>query len=223
MKISNGMRIASAKYNGNDLTVETDSGISDTIWLYRSDYCSTPLVLLSDDISDAYELAMNLSETIPESELFEAYGFDCEAEFQAAVERQDDLDLSEGFQYQSNSTGTGIVSICYTESLIEYEPDQDPGLEIEFETENVWVVGMGHPGCLYDHTVGPVDTREAALECAREYLEQEGLSKRTASRIVEAVDRDGLEYLDKRLQRHGFHAIIAVFEADRDDWKDAAE
>ena len=62
---------------------------------------------------EAYECVLDeILDPIPVSELHEAYGFDSQAEFEEAVNtRPETMELCEGYQYQSNSTGTGIVAI----------------------------------------------------------------------------------------------------------------
>ena len=60
--------------------------------------------------SDAYDIWRDESPTIPVDELYMAYGFDSQAEFDAC-ENRDEIDLIEGYEYQSNSSGTGIVDI----------------------------------------------------------------------------------------------------------------
>jgi len=83
----------------------------------------------------AWEIWVDESETIPESEIPEAYGFDgwdsdgekseteyspetAEERFKAAVKKaeagkRDYPELVEGYEYQSNSSGTGIVSVSH--------------------------------------------------------------------------------------------------------------
>jgi hypothetical protein len=64
---------------------------------------------------DAYEIAVDERAPIAAEEVPAAYGFDTQAELDAATAALADgdggPDLIEGYQYQSNSSGTGIVDV----------------------------------------------------------------------------------------------------------------
>ena len=73
---------------------------------------------------DALEIVYDdILTPIPVEELPEAYGFDSQAELDKAAETAretgDYPDLIEGYQYQANSTDTGIVALDDNESLDE--------------------------------------------------------------------------------------------------------
>ena len=89
------------------------------LWIYSFDaYGSPTMVISADSWESAYEACIDELTTIPASEVYEAYGFDDQATFDQAVENDpDSLDLDEGYRYQSNCTGTGIVNVGYCEGL----------------------------------------------------------------------------------------------------------
>lgn len=70
---------------------------------------------------DAYEIHIDEEPPIETSELWEAYGFDSPEAFQVAIVEAEVSghypELIDGYQYQSNCTGTGIVSTDYNETL----------------------------------------------------------------------------------------------------------
>ena len=69
---------------------------------------------------------MDESFTIEENEMYEAFGFDNEEDYQAALvnlEGGEYPDLQEGYSFQGNRTGTGIVNHGYYEWLRELDSE----------------------------------------------------------------------------------------------------
>ena len=84
------------------------------LWIYCT---STGVTGIVRDMSfeKAYDCVLDeILLPIPEEELYEAYGFDSQEDFKKAAdkasENEEYLDLVEGYRYQPNSSGTGIVS-----------------------------------------------------------------------------------------------------------------
>ena len=104
-----------------------------TLWVYSCEY-GPCFVVAAQTFDSAYESIMDELKTIDASEDYEAYGFDSDADFKAAVEADSDsLALNEGYQYQSNSTGTGIVNVGYYESLSPLTSEflKESGIQLE--------------------------------------------------------------------------------------------
>ena len=136
----NGKRLASAtqgKYARYPLKTYDDGySFGYPLWLYGQEYGPTMLIA-AGSFEDAYEIAMDESKTVSEDDLYEAYGFDTQAEYDKwTAERDEDdyRDLAEGFQYQSNSTGTGIVNVGYYEWLREFQK-QDV---LDYGIQTIW-------------------------------------------------------------------------------------
>lgn len=77
---------------------------------------------------DAYEALVDELPTVSAEDVHEAYGFDTDTEFQVALvegctgaagDRQNALELADGYSYQANSSGTGIV---WTQDLGRPQP-----------------------------------------------------------------------------------------------------
>lgn len=107
-----------------------DDGIG-PLWLYRSADGDMGIVR-AQTFEDAYDCVLDeILKPIPADEVPEAYGF-------YGPNKQDDLaiaetaaritneypELVEGFQYQPNGTGTGIVSICLNGECLEPLTDE---------------------------------------------------------------------------------------------------
>ncbi len=60
---------------------------------------------------DAYSIVEDeFLHVVSNDQIYEAYGFDSQSDFDARDKANDDtMDLIEGYSYQSNSTGSGIV------------------------------------------------------------------------------------------------------------------
>lgn len=209
MKLKRDTMLVKAERNGSDLTVLKAGGNDERVYLWYANYCSNPTVILADDISDAYEAAVDNETPIEETELWEAYGLDEPGDIPEGSE------LTEGYEYQPNATGTGIVSVDHTCGLQEY--DRHSGVKLTVRRDVVFVLGMGQPGCLYDWGPERYSSRHQALASLREYLVQEGLSQATARRICREVDSDGWAQLDRRLCRLGFYPRIELGEDSRED------
>lgn len=109
---------ASTRFDNEIMVVAEDSEAP--LWIYSFDaYGSPTCIVCATSWDSAYEALIDELPTIPESELYEAYGFETQADFDARFD--DDLyewsELAEGYRYQSNFTGTGIVNIGHYESL----------------------------------------------------------------------------------------------------------
>ena len=89
------------------------------LWIYSWDaYGSPTMVISADSWEIAYDACIDELPTIATSEVYEAYGFDDQASFDQALENDpDSLELDEGYRYQSNATGTGIVNVGLYEGL----------------------------------------------------------------------------------------------------------
>lgn len=91
-----------------------------SLFVYGAEF-GPSIVIRAMSWEDAYEIAIDESPAIPYSEVPEAYGFDNKEEFSAAIQDGHDLELTEGYQFQSNSTGTGIVFSGYYDWLTPIE------------------------------------------------------------------------------------------------------
>ena len=86
-----------------------DEGIG-PLWVCGNESGPTRIIrALSFDV--AWEIMVDGMATIEPAELPEAYGFDSQAELDAAVESGEWPDLIEGYEFQSNASGTGIVDV----------------------------------------------------------------------------------------------------------------
>lgn len=105
------------------------------LWVYATNsgpWMVTRMVIRAQSFEDAYSIAIDESTTIAESDVPEAYGFDGPngaLELRHATERAEAglgeyPDLQEGYQYQDNASGTGIVWVGYHESLRELTRDE---------------------------------------------------------------------------------------------------
>lgn len=104
------------------------------LWAYQQ-YCGPLKIVGGAHFSDAYESAIDQCPTIQESEIYEAYGFDSVAEYQAAIDSgdTDDIALIEGYQYQANASGTGIVAVGHHESLDPLTPSLLRALDLNIQ------------------------------------------------------------------------------------------
>jgi hypothetical protein len=94
-----------------------DDGIG-PLWLYGIEFGAT-MVIRAKSFESAYEIMLDESETIPEDEVHETYGFDTREEMLA--HEGEWPELIEGYHYQANFSGTGIVSVSHYEWLRAYE------------------------------------------------------------------------------------------------------
>lgn len=118
-----------------------DDGIG-PLWVYANELDSTSWIVRAQSFQDALECIYDEMEPIADDELHEAYGFDTREELDAAVTHAEEngeyLDLTDGYSYQANATGTGIVNHGYYEGLEELTHDHIDRLEISLviEVEN---------------------------------------------------------------------------------------
>lgn len=131
MILKNGTRVVAARnrYGSPVEVVDEGYGSGDTVYLY-GDETGTRLVVVAQSWEDAYEAAIDSRPTIPKDEVYEAYGFDSPEEMAAwegEYAREGEYrELEEGYQYQSNASGTGIVNAGHYEWSRAYEPRTDP-------------------------------------------------------------------------------------------------
>lgn len=107
------------------------------LWIVRGVY-GVRRIIRARSWEAAYEIHIDEEPPIEVGELWQAYGFDTPEAFEAAIaqarESGDWPDLIEGYQYQSNSTGTGIVSVDYDERLDPLcTEDIREGIRVELE------------------------------------------------------------------------------------------
>ena len=107
----------SVKFDDNDHTVryydEYGDGLTGTLFLLGHEFGPTHLIQ-ADTFEDAYGVWVDLQQTIAESEVWEAYGYDtveAYVKFCDGDNNGDWPDLIEGYRYQDNTTGTGIVNV----------------------------------------------------------------------------------------------------------------
>jgi len=83
------------------------------LWVYRNSM-GVAGVIRAMNWHDAYDIVLDeILTPIEQNEIPEAYGFygeNAEHAFAIACENEAEMDLTEGYQFQPNSTGTGIVS-----------------------------------------------------------------------------------------------------------------
>ncbi|MBL4769345.1 MAG: hypothetical protein JKY94_16855 [Rhodobacteraceae bacterium] len=118
---------------------------------------------------------------MPESDLHEAYGFDSDPEFQAAIKALPEgeyLDLSEGNYNQGNASGTGIVWLGYDWRIDPYFKESGIKLTIRH------VDCPTYPG-IEDREALP-DLRVAIQECAAGCVE---VFRHLGTRIGDLPDR----------------------------------
>ena len=134
------------------------------IYVGNIGYWTCPFALVRElSWSDAYDAAIDVMPTIAQEDIPEAYGlwvhevadswlitdetanenslqtFSTEqAAISAALDLCQDRDLAEGYTYQSNFTGTGIVSLPEYEDLRPVNPEtlSERGLVLIWETED---------------------------------------------------------------------------------------
>ena len=91
---------------------------SGDLYVYGQEY--GPICLIrANSWEAAYEIAIDESPPVALDDVHEAYGFDTQAELDDARRANPDggPELAEGYQYQTNATGTGIVNSGYYEWL----------------------------------------------------------------------------------------------------------
>ena len=112
------------------------------LWVYSNEYGPT-FIAAGQTWESTYEAIIDELTTIPESELYEAFGFDNRKDYdeeihtlQIVLEETGNVDwpeLIEGYRYQSNFTGIGIVSVGHNENLqpLTTEYLKESGIQLE--------------------------------------------------------------------------------------------
>ena len=122
---------------GNDIAFLNDW--TSPLWVYSNEYGPT-FIATGQTWESTYEAIIDELTTVPESELYEAFGFDNQADYDAKIAElraeTGDVEwpeLIEGYRYQSNFTGTGIVSVGHYENLspLTTEYLKESGIQLE--------------------------------------------------------------------------------------------
>jgi len=118
------------------------------IWCWSDNpYGGVMYITVARNIEEAIEAIYDELPPIDKSELYEAYGFDSQEEYEIANKAYaanvrdgegkafDWPELAEGYAYQPNATGTGIVSIDYCEAIWALSADEckREGLKIRIQ------------------------------------------------------------------------------------------
>lgn len=124
--------------------IEEDRFLRGAQWfIARDSYVSRPTLIQAYSYEDAWEAWLDESETVPREDLIEAYGRDGESYYDLAntanpdvtlelikeiahemLNADPDPELLEGYHYQSNSTGTGVVFLDYSATLNDADLSQ---------------------------------------------------------------------------------------------------
>lgn len=130
MQLKRNTYVAAAtnEYDRSLEVVEANgSGFGEKVYVGIDDpYGMVRCVIVADSWEQAYEALIDSLPTIDEDELFEAYGFESKEEFDEAVEQAEKCgsdwpELIDGYTYQSNASGTGIVDTMYA-NVVEFDP-----------------------------------------------------------------------------------------------------
>jgi hypothetical protein len=78
------------------------------LWIFQNSM-GIERIIRSRTWEDAYSIAVDERAPISEDRVHEAYGLNSQAELDAAD--KETVELIEGYEYQSNATGTGIVDV----------------------------------------------------------------------------------------------------------------
>lgn len=113
------------------------------VWLFGDD-AGTRLVIRAASYQAAWEIAIDEATPIPEAEVPEAYGFyGAQAALRlrharelADAGEQEHPELVEGYEYQSNATGTGIVNVSDYAWLREWSRDDLDTLRLVIRSED---------------------------------------------------------------------------------------
>jgi hypothetical protein len=122
------------KSYGSGFPIDVYDDSEGPIWLFGHEYGVT-LVIRARSFETAWEIAIDEASTIDASEVAEAYGFDSQDELDAAVakaeaEGDDWPELVEGYEMQSNCSGTGIVDVGHYAWLREMDRDDKATLRL---------------------------------------------------------------------------------------------
>lgn len=97
------------------------------LWLVMDIYGATHLIG-AKNMNDAYEIYIDSLPEIPQEEVKYAYGFDSQEDYDYAIQNSqvndnwDDINLVEGYDYCSQATTTGIVSVSEYIQFIDVTP-----------------------------------------------------------------------------------------------------
>jgi hypothetical protein len=117
---------------GRELLV-ADDGYG-PVWTYGQEF-GTMAVVRADSFESALEAVYDVLPTVPEDELYEAYGFNSNEELQKAEADEEWPELAEGYSYQANASGTGVVYHGHHEGLTELTPKDFEGAKISIVVE----------------------------------------------------------------------------------------
>jgi hypothetical protein len=139
IELKDGTQLAGAKTSsGYDLRYYDDC--MGPLWVCGEEF-GPSWIIRAQSYESAYEIWTDERPTIPQDEVHEAYGFDSDADMlecdrQCREGWREYPDLIEGYTYQSNFSGTGIVATGHCEWLHELTPERlrDIGVSIRIET-----------------------------------------------------------------------------------------
>lgn len=104
------------KWNNDEHEVglihEAFDGFECGLFLVGHEFGPTHLVT-ADSLADAEDAYLDQAETIPDADMWEAYGFKDKVTFEQwyTTPGGEDRDLTDGYRWQPNFTGTGIVHV----------------------------------------------------------------------------------------------------------------
>lgn len=118
-EMKSDMELIDATLNGRKIPIVYDDMIG-SIWVYSSaDRGGIVAVIRAKSLESAYEIMLDESPTISEEDVPEAYGYDSVEELNKVLEDGDYPELLEGYQYQANFSGTGIVYVGLNGEMLE--------------------------------------------------------------------------------------------------------
>ena len=138
IKLKEDTRIKSAHTRGGAEIKVVEGAHWEPLWLYSTCcYGGVDFIIQADSFESAMEIAHDESETLPPHEVFEAYGFNSQEAFEAALPLRE-VELQEGYYYQSNASGSGIVYAGDYErcSLLTPSTIKKMGLVLKVEVES---------------------------------------------------------------------------------------
>ena len=131
LKSNTFLASATAGQFDRELRVYSDWG---SLWVAGEEFGAS-WVIQANSWEDAYEIWVDERPTVEEFDLFEAYGCKSDEEFQRKLVDGAELELAEGYRYQSNFSGTGIVFTGYYEWLEGLTRETMDRLEIKIKLE----------------------------------------------------------------------------------------
>jgi hypothetical protein len=138
-ELNDDQQLVSATVKGHNLRTY-DDGFG-PLWVVNGVY-GPRMVVRAKSFEDAWDIFVDESKTVPQEELYEAYGFDSQEDFDKAVKAAEegdgpDLNLADSYHYQSNSTGTGIVFVEYDTRIASLTPEYAARLDIELDIQDI--------------------------------------------------------------------------------------